>query len=380
MSAGAFSKAVAVKDTKTSSYGEQPNAAGLAAGVAIPLLSETLEANVDRDEAPILAGKSGLSEGEVISYKAAGSLRTALMYNDLDVLLGMALGFEHPIDSPASESALYRHVYEIDDVLHRQHWLTGEGWSSGGGLYTSWQKVRSGCIAIDKAVNDHANDSCMIRGFTLQCGTRETYLDLDIAYWKKRRADLTSGSWPALTDIRRIVFPQATLEIGSVDGTTYPDAEISFQNFTIVYNSQLRDSDFGSTTGVYIMEPVRDGFTTIEGTLTPPRYTSDLLSQHRDNTVEFRLRLTFANGDRRLIFCLPLIVLTTDTEPVESPAAIQQSFGYRAFKPYALTATENAFRSGGEWEADLGGITLLKNNMLTVITVNDRAANFLTER
>lgn len=378
MSSGALSKAVVQKNGKTTAWGQQPTTFDAASSQAVPLLNENVLPSIERDEAPIIAGKAGLSEGEVVAASVAGDISTAIMYNDLDLLFCMALGFEHPDESPEADGSQYRHVFEMDDRLERRGWQLDEGWALDSGMSLDHQKVRGFGFAVDKTVSDHAADECMVQTLALNLGIPESSLTFTVNGWKSRSGSYTHGGWPALTDVRRAVFPQATVELGSVDGTTYPDAEIGISSLTITLSNNLAIDDRSTEGGAYILEPLRNGFAEVSGEITLPRYTSDDILDRFDAQTTMRLCVKLVNGNYECNFYLPRIVFSAATVTTPGPEMRQPTYSFRAFKPHDLTADENAFRAGGEWVTDLGSISMIKNNPLTIITVSDEDSNILT--
>ncbi len=382
---GALSKAAMVKypqdiaSYEAMEYIEASAAAALAdaAATGIPLISESITTAMELDEAPIISGRAAPSKGELIGITCSGDITTAVAYENLDLLFAMALGFEHPDESPATELTYYRHVYEVDPKIELTPWTLDED-RTPGAWDTDDQKVRAFIFAISKDQSDHWINGTMVNSMALNFGITESNIVFNVAGRSTHQGDLTNANWQGIDSMRRAVFPQATVKLSSTDGVAMAETEICVSELTINFNNNLKVDDRSTCSDEYIMEPVRNAFTEITGSVTFPRYTSDDVLEMFEDQESMSLRIEFKNGSYLLGFYLPLIVITEEDHTTSGPEMRQPKFSFTAHRPPALTDDENPFKATtGIWASVLGGITLVKDSPLVVVTKNTNSANML---
>jgi hypothetical protein len=71
-------------------------------------------------------------------------------------------------------------------------------------------------------------------------------------------------------------------------------------------------------------------------------------------------------------------MFSEEDHTTNGPELRQEQFSFRAFKPPVLTDTENPFYDDtGAWFSKLGGIPIIKNGPLVIVTKNTFSSNVL---
>ena len=353
----------------------------------IPLLSESLTSGVILDHEEAIENKAARTDADVVGVDAQGSFATDLWYDGLEYLFHAALGFECPSvytgtypagsgGSPASAgSGVYVHLFEPDNTLEREAWLSGErDAASGSGTDgTYWtaadKKVRAVDVMIDKKVPTggvHNFINCMVRSMTLKAGLDGVTLEWDVVGYNHDTDTYNRGSWDFPGTRARATFPQMTVGMDAA-GASEP-AEIAVQEITMKLENPMEVQRASGTSSEYIIEPCRNGMRKVTGTITLARYNSDDFPDWMDDETDLQLAIDFQHGTAisgsdypEFRFLMPLVRITKADFPVPGPGIITGSIEYEAFIPSATPA----------WiTTHAGGIDIIKAQELYLFIQN----------
>jgi hypothetical protein len=353
------------------------------AGHALPLIDEGLTSRNEREEYATLYARTAKQAGQLVGYRHQGSMTLQGMYNNLDRVIGCAMGFENPNDSGATykgspelaASGKYAHLYELDDVLSEEDYASAERNASGagGGTWTSADdKVRFGTLAILKEVSEWGFAPVMFNRMVITATWQRVTIRFDVVAFDHDRVavgTLGSSSWALADNETHLIMPDAEFKIGSVDGTSLAWQEMGISRFELVLENQLvMEADTQS--GLYIREPVRGGMRTVNGGFDFVRYDSDALIDEFDDNTEMKAWLKFSNGDYKFNIYLPSFYIDQPNYNVAGPGVIKPKHRFTAHKPSTLP-----FDS----DADLLNIDPKKDGEFMICVHNDYSSNFLTE-
>ena len=126
----------------------------------------------------------------------------------------MALGFEHPDNSPAQlgGEAAYAHLFELDDALSDQAYVAAERAAFSG----DDRKVRRGQIGIKKQVTDWVFGSCMVNKMTISGNPTETTIEFELIPYDLYQGSYNSAAWTMPTGVTsQALFQQSTVKLGT---------------------------------------------------------------------------------------------------------------------------------------------------------------------
>jgi hypothetical protein len=368
---GALSKAALKKDPEESAYPKTDwGASDLGSGDQIPFLSEGMAGDNKLEADATLEGKAGLRAADLVALDVAGSLNLQGRFNNIGRLICMALGWENPNvagatyhGSPETVSAKYKHVFEIDDVLHRQTWtLDGDRLPSGSGGGT-WdgadQKVRSGCLIVSKAVSDWRFFSVMVNKMTIKFDPKGTSFVFDLIGYNYSRGSYNSAAFTLATDQRNILFPDYVFSING--------AEYGVSNMEIVLDNKLV-AERDTATGLYIKEPVRNGMREVTFGFDFLRHESEAFFDDYDAGTARYCSMKAVNGAYNFGVYFSAFKFEKADANIPGAAIIRPKYNC---KPYIPAADQFA----SEWS----NIALKKNKEMVIMLTDDHSTNYLTE-
>jgi hypothetical protein len=368
---GATAKAAFIKDPQDSSYPYTSwGANDIAALAQIPFLSESIALVPTHEEQATLEGKAGLVSHDRIGLHHGGGLIVQGRYNNIDRLICMAMGYENPNTAGATyhgspetvTGTKYKHIFELDDILHTQAWASGERLPSGSGGGT-WdagdKKVRRGVLAFAKDVSDWRYNSCMVNKMTIKIEPPRVSFEFEILAYSLDRGSYNSGNWTLATSQINLIFPSLVFTLnGTARGIS--GAEVTLDNHL------LAERDTAS--GLYLAEPMREAKRDTVFGFNFMRYEADteldILDADTANYCSFKC----TSGNYSLGIYFSAFKFEKISAPVAGPGLIRMDHTARAYLPAA-----DQFAS--EWS----NISLIQNKEMVVMVVNDHSANCLTE-
>jgi len=368
---GVIAKAAFLKDPKDSDYPKTDwGGSDIAAGDQIPFISESIGTPVDKEDDATLQGGAGLLKADTIGYNTAGSLIVQGRYNNIGRLLACAMGFENPNDegatyhgSPETVSGKYLHVLELDNVLHRQGWLAGEGRypsGSGGGTWNDGdQKVRCGALAFKKNVNDWRHNSCMVNRMLIRIEPPRVSFEFDMLGYSTQRGSYNSGNWTLATDKTNLIFPECTFTLSGV-ATGIARAEI------VLENNLAAERDTAS--GLYIKEPMRNDKRAVTFGFDLARYDSDSTLTDLNNDTERYCSFEFANGDYNFGVYFSAFKYQKIDANIAGTSIIKMTHQCKPYIP-----------GSDQFSAEWSDIVLKKDAEMVIKITDDNSNNYLDE-
>ncbi|HUX54260.1 MAG TPA: phage tail tube protein [Williamwhitmania sp.] len=369
---GVISKASFKKDPKTSTYPKTDwGANDITALDQIPFVSESMIADHVIEQDPTIQGSAGRAKADIITKNVAGGLSLQGRYNNVGRLLCSAMGFENPNTggatyggSPETVSAKYKHLLELDNNLHREAWLgEAERHTSGTGTgvwYAGDKKVRSGVLAFAKAVTDWKYHSVMVNKMIIRGEVNSVSIEFDLVGYSHSRGSYNSANWTLASDKRDVILPGVlTTEIS---GTT-----VGINRFEIALDNQLQIVQ-DSVSGLYIMEPMRNGKRLITVGFDFVRYNADTYLDLLDADTEQYMSFVFADSTYNLGFYFSALKLEKIEAPIKGSEVLNMAHTAIPYIP-----------SSDKYSAQWSNIELKKNAEMVCVITDDNQYNYLEE-
>ena len=125
-----------------------------------------------------------------------------------------------------------------------------------------------------------------------------------------------------------IVFDHLTAKLGTFGASS----AVKISEFSVSINNNLSEPQFASG-DLRTLEPLRNGFREVSGSLTFPRYDSDTVFQWFDNNTELELTLEFVSGSQYFKIFLPRIIISEPpTAPVGGPELLTVTIPFKALE------------------------------------------------
>jgi len=356
------------------------------AGHGIPLLSEGFTTVPEREDYASLYSRVGKMAGQQTGIRHSGHLLCQGMYNNLDRLIGCAMGYENPNDpgatykgSPESGGGKYTHIYELDDILSEQDWDSpAERLASGAGGGGTWvaadDKVRFGNVVIYKGLTS-SGEWCfypvMFDKMIISGNFDRVTVRFDGPAYDHERATSTYGhaSWTMASDETHLILPDSEFYIGTVDGTTLTWQEMGITGFELVLENGL-EFEPDTKSGLYIPEPRRGNFRQVYGGFDFSRYENDDLISRLNDDDEMKAWIKFSSGSYKFNIYLPSFHFKTMDYSIGGPGIIRPKHTFECHVPDSDPFTG---------DADYLNIELKKIKEFWVAIKNDYSSNFLTE-
>lgn len=366
---GTLVTAAYLKDAEDSTFPQTNHADdALGASDAIPILSETMTYDTQKENDAVLQAKAGLRSCDEVGKRVQGGITVQARYNDIGRLICAAMGWENPNTagatyhgSPETVTAKSKHVIELDDILHRQTWtLDGDRLPSGQGGGT-WdgvaQKVRTGNLIIAKQVTDWKFNSVAIDKMSVKIDPSRVALEFSMIGYNHSRGAYNHAAFTFSTDQTNVIWPQLVFTLsGSAVGIT--KAEINLDNHL--------EAEADTASGLYIKEPMRGAMRDVTFGFDLARYESDTRLDDLDIGTERYASFVFTSGTYVLGFYFSAFKFEKIDAPVPGSGIIKMSHQCRAYRP-----------ASDQFSAQWSNISLKKNNEMVCMMMNDHSSNYL---
>lgn len=347
-SAGFKTKTVWRKEDTQDAYGT-PIECG--AGHQVPLVSENLAPEIEKQLDNVIRYKSGYGASDVLSRQVSGDMTLDAVYRGVESILVAGLGFADYTASPETVAGgVYKHTFEVADQLHTESWAAGDGILAGSGYLAGDNKVRRGSVCIDKNVSIWEYISTMVNTLSITGDAKGVRLGLDLIPYNLDRAsavntDASTWSIPN-TDWESVLFQDAELWIDDYSaGTALTSADaVGISGFEIKLDNQMV-IEKDSRSGLYIAEPQRTGKRLVTGSFTFPRYTNDTFLNHLDDQTAQMAMLKFTGSEiestgyyHTLWVWLPTFKFDKIDAPTGGPGMLTVSHEFTCELPAAVPA------------------------------------------
>lgn len=293
---------------------------------------------------------SGTGEGQVRRISAYNSTSSVDVTPNWDVTPSAADTAEMELE--------FLHLYELSNRMNDELWT--DAWSSyptGGVGTANDQLIRRGTFGVKKhATTPWIFRSAMINAMTITASQKSGLnFSFDMLPFDLDRASGTNGAASAddwdfnesanmgLGLNERILFNHlngngffriGTYAGGAMDSTD----EYGISELSVTLNNNLKADDQDSISTPYRIEPTRGGFREVTGSITLPRYSADTFFTWRENKTILQIHARFAgstmsSNQRWLEIFVGSLILTEGSANIAGPAAVPQTFGFRAIVP-----------------------------------------------
>lgn len=360
------------------SYPDTPGGSDLGAGDQIFFTSESLAKAKTRAQDTALIGAQSIPDSPVVAEPVSGAISDNLHYNTWQRIICLALGFEHPDDSPVHLGATpaYAHIFEGDDDLQDRAWLADEI-----GLYVPAaddRVVRRGLIGVKKQVSDWVYNSCFVNKLTISGNPQEVTISADLVPYDQARGSYNSGAWtlPSGGIKAMAIFPHLEIKLGLRSGGEVGLVTVRPSAFEFVVDNKLKGDDQSTESGVHIEQPLRDSHREVSLKLEMPRYSSDTETIYAQSDLEMAAKLEFTGAVISGAYSWYHGIFMSSLRwrqlaaPVAGAGRLARSLDFVAEKP----VTTDIFAAG-----NYNGVTLVKDSSVVYKVVNLDTVNYLTE-
>ena len=344
--AGFSSKTVWKKEATQSDYGT-PIECG--ADDQIPLVTEDLDRAIEKELDNVVRYKAGYGSSAILTKGVEGSITLDLVYRGMEAILVAAMGLCNYSASPETVVAgVYKHTIELDENIHSESWLAGDGILAGSGYLAGDNKVRRGTLCIDKTVSIWEIISSMIQEMTIRGDSKAVRAEFNLAPYNMDRASAVNTSAAAWSipddDFLSVIFQDMVIWIDDYsDSVPLTDADaVGVSAIEVKLENNLaigRDS----VSGLYLAEPKRNGKRLVRGSFTFPRYESDDFLGDLDVQTAKMAMIRFVGSQigstgyyRTIWIWLPTIRFDEVSAPVEGPGLLTATHTFTAELPAAL--------------------------------------------
>ena len=253
------------------------------------------------------------------------------------------------------EPATIMHVEDIDDIY------TNYATETSGNNADHY--LRFGTMVFDKGVSLWEYRQCMVNSLTFNYNVKEGLkLTADIIPHSlsiSPSVNTASSTWDysasPTTPIHlqeRIMGADLVFRLDDYsDSSLLTSADnLPISEFSLTINNNLKTDEQTTVQGLYITEPIRDGFREVTGTITVPRYTSNtpLTDYQADTALMASIiftgsSLTGSNvaATNVLRLFLRTLKITGHSESISGPGGIVQTYNFKCFVPTATTAVDD---------------------------------------
>lgn len=346
--AGFSTKTAWRKEDTQADYGEVIECG---ADQQIPLISEDLSFNVEKDPDNVVRYKAGQGAAYVTRKGVAGPANLECVYRGLESIFASACGLCNYSESPKTMVAgVYKHTFELDENIGTKSWAAGDGILAGSGYLAGDNKVRRGTLCIDKSVSIWEFASAMINSITIHGDSKGVRVDLDLVPYNIDRAsavNTASTTWSIPDDDwESVLFQDMAIWIddySEVTALTSADA-VGVSEFSITLNNNLKIYQ-DSVSGLHIAEPRREGKRQVTGSFTFPRYESDDFIDKLTGDDPMMAMIRFVGSEiastgyyRTLWIWLPNLKFDKVDAPVSNSGLLSVTHEFTAFLPDAAPA------------------------------------------
>jgi hypothetical protein len=260
----------------------------------------------------------------------------------------------------------FMHVFELANSMYDQLWTELYASYPTGGVGTASDKIlRRGSLGVLKSSTEKpwVWRSCMVNSMSVagSAGSGVT-IDFELAPFDLDRASGTNdyastGSWDfnaSATDSQeKIMFADVDhFRLGAYSGTELTSSHnIGVSDFSISINNNLLVDTQNASSGLYAVQPTRNGSREVTGSFTVPRYDADTLVDFVKNNTELMADIKFSgstmdNDARSFRIYINSLRMTKASVPVGGAGVLTQAFDFQAFVPTSNTGYPNAPATG----------------------------------
>lgn len=362
----------------------------------IPYKSESIQIQLKTKDDESLIGYAGKVGQDIIGKLYSGSIDVVGQYQGLDTLFACVLGHsQYYLGTHQIETTAYRHIYVPDSNLHTDYWKVGEV-EYVNDFVINTKKIRRGTLAINKVVSVWEYLSTMINKMTIKGNTEGITFTFDVL-----AGDLNTNSAVntisllnslTFTSYPTILFQELTATIGDFSISQEVSDILKINEFEITIDNLLQSDLQTSESGLLIEEPVRNGFRSVSGSISFPRYSNDSGWYGNDfinnliNGSNKALKFEFVSSSLagyeecyKLSIYLPTIKFQSGVPNISNPSVVPHTLNFQAFIPSnyqrgfleklycdeTITTTENSKEvaiNGLKTEFATAGDTLIIDN------------------
>ncbi len=284
---------------------------------AIPFVSESFGNDIEKHLDEVLRGKAGAGASLAGNKKYPFTLPCKLTYEDLDLLIAIALGAS---SGAVVNGALYDLTYSLAENL-----------------------ANSFTAAVYKGVSVWEFAGNKIDTLKIS-GTANKPVDIEFGGVAKA-LDLasalnTAGILTALTTedaASKIMFSDLEFKIAAQASALSGETEKGISAFDLALSNHLKLDDFDNR-ATTILEPQRDGFREVKFNFTVPRYEADTYLAWRDADTALHAWLKFTGGNYKFDIHLPKIKIDKAEAQISGPKLIEQKISCTCFRDPASTS------------------------------------------
>ena len=270
---------------------------------AIPFVSENFGNDIEKHIDEVLRGKAGAGDSIAGNKKYPFTLPCKLTYEDLDLLIAIALGAS---SGAVANGALYDLTYSLAENL---------AYSYTAAVYKGvsvWEFA--GCKIDTLKISGAAN-----KPVDIEFGGAAKALELASAL-------NTAGVLTALTTedaAGKIMFSDLEFKIAAQTSALAGETEKGISAFDLTLSNHLALDQFDNRAAT-ILEPQRDGFREVKFNFTAPRYEADTYLTWRDNDTALHAWLKFTSGNYKFDIHLPKFKVDKAEAQISGPKLIEQ--------------------------------------------------------
>jgi len=275
---------------------------------ALPFVKEDWSKNLEEIPDEALRGEAGANAPAYKNKIFRASLPFQLTYEDLDLLIAIALG---AAGTPSVNGALYDNTYSLAEAM-----------------------TYSFICAILKNVDVWEYCGCKVNTLKIS-GQANKALAAEFGVCAKDLDRASATNTPAVLnaldtedDAPRIFFSDMEFKIAAQGDALTGETAKGISQFELMLDNKLKMDDFDNRS-LTILEPVRDGKRDVRLNLWVPRYESDEYQDWFDDSTPLHAYLKFTSGNYVFDIHLPKLIITNADAPLEGPGLIGQKLECR---------------------------------------------------
>jgi len=270
---------------------------------AIPFVSESFGNEIEKHMDAVLRGKAGIGTSIAGNKSHPFSIPCKLTYEDLDLLIAIALG---SAGTPVANAALYDNTYSLAENLSY-----------------------SFCSAVYKNVSVWEYAGCKIDTMKI-AGEANKPLDFEVGGVAKvldlASALNTSGVLTALDTedaAGKVMFSDLEFKIAAQTDILSGETEKGIGSFELNLVNALILDQFDNRAQT-IIEPQRNGMREVKFSFKVPRYEADTYLDWRDADTALHAYLKFTSGNYMFDIHLPDLKIDKADAPIGGAGLIEQ--------------------------------------------------------
>lgn len=210
-----------------------------------------------------------------------------------------------PAGGTAEMSDVFLHLIEPDHSLITRSFESEDNYPTGGVGVAGDTKVRRGTLAISKDVSVHEFSSVMFNGLTIEASSGQagqiTFpvigFDLDLrtssrnssdSTWDFTTSPIASAAELKASIVERVIWNDLVIRIDDFSSSVSLGSgdEVKIDSLTFTMENGLTGDDRDAVSGLFAVEPARDGMRSVTLSLTMPRYEADtFLNKMKSDTI-----------------------------------------------------------------------------------------------